>query len=57
MLSVLTRNGNSRYSTMGLAVSLQLQDAGSIPDSAQWVKGSVLPQLWHGLQLQLESDP
>ena len=35
----------------GSAVSLQCQDAGSIPSPAQWVKGSALPQLWHRLQL------
>ena len=44
---------------MGLAVSLQCQDAGLIPGLAQCVKVLVLPQLHcrHRLQLWLRSDP
>ena len=42
---------------IGSVVSLQCQDAGFISGPAQWLKGSVLPQLWCRLQLQLRSDP
>ena len=34
--------GSSCCGTTGLAVSLQHQDAGSIPSPAQWVKGSII---------------
>ena len=42
---------------MGLAVSWEHWDAGSVPDPAQWVKDLVLQQLWLKLQLSLKSDP
>ena len=42
---------------MGLAASLQYQDAGSIPISAQGVKDSAWPQLQRRSKLQLRSDP
>ena len=41
----------------GWGMSLQLQEAGLIPSEAQWVKGSMLLQLKHRLQLWHESDP
>ena len=34
-----------------------LWTAGTIPGSAQWVRDLALPQLWHGSQLWLTSDP
>ena len=40
-----------------VVASFQLQDAGSIPGLAQWVKGSGVAQLWLRLQLWLASDP
>ena len=42
---------------MRLAESLQGWDTGSILGPAQWLKDLALLQLWHKLQLWLESDP
>ena len=43
--------------SMGLAVSWESWDTGSIPGLAWYFKDLVLPQLWLGSQLQLRSDP
>ena len=42
---------------MGLTVSWEHWDAGSIPSPAQWVKKLVLPQPQFRLRLRLRSDP
>ena len=44
--------GSSCYGTAGLAVSLQRQDAGSVPGLAQWVQDWALLLLWHRSQLR-----
>ena len=41
----------------GSMVSLELCDTSSILCLTQWVKDLALLQLWHRLQLWLESDP
>ena len=40
-----------------MAVSLQYQDAGSIPGPEPWVKEPAFVQLWPGSKLWLSSDP
>ena len=50
-------NWSSCYGTMGLIVTLQCQDTGSIPGLIQWVKDLALLQLQHRSQPWLRSDP
>ena len=42
---------------MGLEVSQEYWDAGSIPGTAQWIKDLVLLHLQHRSQLRLASGP
>lgn len=50
-------NWSSCYGTMGLIVTLQCQDTGSIPGLIQWVKDLALLQLQHRSQPWFRSDP
>ena len=54
---MLRNDWSSHCCAVGLAVSRECWDSGSIPSLAQWVKDPMLLQLWLGSQLQLGSDP